>query len=253
MSEGCVVSFDGVSFAYRAGQPVLSDATFCLRRRQTACVIGPNGGGKTTLLYLMLGLLRPSAGSIRILGVEPEQARRKVGYMPQQMEYDDQFPVDALDVVLMGRLGCHRTGWYTKADRAAAMGALDEMGMADLARRHFAALSGGQRQRILIARAIVGEPELLLLDEPTAYVDPGFQDQFYSIVDMLKVRMGVVIVSHDLGFVSERIESVVCVNRRVNIHPTAEITGEVIQDLYGSKLSMVRHDMCCSDRGHSHG
>jgi zinc transport system ATP-binding protein len=253
MSTDAAISFTDVSFAYREGHPVLSDATFSIRRRQTACVIGPNGGGKTTLLYLMLGLLQPSAGAITVLGVAPELALRKVGYMPQHMEYDEQFPVNAMDVVLMGRLGQHRVGWYGKGDREAAMRALDEMGMADLARRHFSELSGGQRQRILIARAIVGDPELLLLDEPTAYVDPGFQDQFYSIVDMLKGRMGVVIVSHDLGFVSERIESVVCVNRRVNIHPTAEITGGVIQDLYGSKLSMVRHDLCCSDRGHDHG
>jgi zinc transport system ATP-binding protein len=200
----------------------------------------------------MLGLLQPLEGAIQVLGRDPQSASRLVGYMPQHMEYDEQFPVNALDVVLMGRLGRHRVGWYTAADREAAIRALDEMGVADLARRHFAALSGGQRQRVLIARAIVGDPELLLLDEPTAYVDPGFQDQFYSIVDALKSRMCVVIVSHDLGFVSERIETVVCVNRLVHVHPTAEITGAVIQDLYGSRLSMVRHDLCCSDRGHTH-
>lgn len=247
------VAFDGVSFAYRTGMPVVDGATFRVASRAAVCVIGPNGGGKTTLLYLMLGLLKPDSGTVRILGVDPELARKRIGYMPQHVGFDDTFPVNVMDVVLMGRLDVHVIARYGRADRAAAAEALDEMGVADLARRPFAALSGGQRQRVLIARALASRPDLLLLDEPTAYVDPAFTDQFYEIVRRLKTRLTVVMVSHDLGVVSEGIDSVICVNRTVRVHPTTDLTGEVIQDLYGSPHAMVRHDHCCSEKGHCNG
>lgn len=247
------VAFEGVSFAYRAGMPVVADATFRVESRAAVCVIGPNGGGKTTLLYLMLGLMRPDAGTVRVLGVEPEAARSRIGYMPQHVGVDDSFPVNVRDVVLMGRLGRHVIARYGRADREAAAEALDEMDVADLARRPFADLSGGQRQRVLIARALASRPDLLLLDEPTAYVDPAFADQFYEIMRRLKTRLTVVMVSHDLGVVSEGIDSVICVNRTVRVHPTSELTGAVIQDLYGSPHALVRHDHCCSERGHRDG
>jgi zinc transport system ATP-binding protein len=247
------VVFEGVSFAYRAGIPVVDDATFRVGNRAAVCVIGPNGGGKTTLLYLMLGLLKPDSGVVRVLGVEPEAARKRIGYMPQHVGFDDTFPVNVLDVVLMGRLDVHVIARYGRADREAAAEALDEMEVADLARRPFAALSGGQRQRVLIARALASRPDLLLLDEPTAYVDPAFADQFYEIIRRLKARLTVVMVSHDLGVVSEGIDSVICVNRSVRVHPTAELTGAVIQNLYGSPHAIVRHDHCCSERGHHNG
>jgi len=151
-----------------------------------------------------------------------------------------------MDAVLMGRLDRHACGRYDRSDREAALGVLSEMGVADLARRPFFSLSGGQRQRALIARALVSQPELLLLDEPTAYVDPAFADQFYAIVERLRSKMTVVIVSHDLGVVSERVDQVVCVNRTVRIHPVSAMTGEVINAVYGSRLNLVRHDHNCN-------
>ncbi|MDD4736489.1 MAG: ABC transporter ATP-binding protein [Kiritimatiellae bacterium] len=246
-----VIEFEHVFFAYPGTCAVLEDVTFSIREKDLAAMIGPNGGGKTTLLYLMLGLLHPTSGCVRVLGGDPSEVRPRIGYMPQYTEYDPQFPVDVMDVVAMGRLR-RGWGWFTRKDREACRAALGELGIESLAKKPFSMLSGGQRQRVLIARALCGEPELLLLDEPTANVDPRAQDQFYEVLDLLKNRMAIVVVSHDLGLVSNRIERVICVNRVVHLHPVSELGGAVIDELYGSKMNLVRHDHCCSERERHH-
>jgi zinc transport system ATP-binding protein len=240
------IAFTDVAFGFRSGVPVIREATFAVRSGALTCVIGPNGGGKTTLLLLILGLARPQSGTVRVLGQSPEEARTRVGYMPQRVGFDDTFPASVTDTVLMGRLDRHAFGHYDRSDRAAAAAALAEMGVADLAGRSFASLSGGQRQRVLIARALVSQPELLLLDEPTAYVDPAFADQFYAIVERLRTKMTVLIVSHDLGVVSEHVDQVVCVHQTVRVHPVSGLTGDVINEIYGSRLNLVRHDHDCN-------
>ena len=172
--------------------------------------------------------------------------------MPQSTHFDQSFPIQVLDIVLMGRLGKRKSSFFNRADRQAAMQALDESGLADLAARPFASLSGGQRQRVLIARALACEPELLLLDEPTAHVDPAMEEQVNATLAKLAERLTVITVTHELGFVSRRVDRVLCVNRTVKLHPTSEITGEIIQEIYGSDLRMVRHDHQCSEKGHHH-
>lgn len=172
----------------------------------------------------------------------PAQARTRIGYMPQQVQLDLQFPVNVLDVVLMGRMGRGLSiGPYSHADRAIALDALRKLEMQDMANRPFVALSGGQRQRVLIARALASEPEMLFLDEPTANVDMVVETELFELLHEMSKTITVVVVSHDLGFVSHYVQSVVCVNRRVLVHPTASVTGEVIQDLYLSDVCMVRH------------
>ncbi|MDR9501023.1 MAG: metal ABC transporter ATP-binding protein [Desulfurivibrionaceae bacterium] len=246
-----ILIFDNVSFAFD-GKEVLTDVSFSVQEHESICMVGPNGGGKSTLVKLALGLLEPSSGTITVLGSEPEKARRKVGYMPQYLQYDQRFPVTVLDVALMGRLSSHGFGFFSKGNRQIALNALAEMGVADLAKRPFGALSGGQRQRVLIARALACEPELLLLDEPTANVDPAVENQLVEILHTLAAKITVLTVTHDLGFVSQQVDRVICVNRIVKVHPTSEITGEIIQDIYGGDLKMVRHDHCCSEQGHLH-
>jgi zinc transport system ATP-binding protein len=246
-----ILTFDDVSFAFGDNE-VLSNVSFAAQNHESICVVGPNGGGKSTLIKLALGLLEPTHGTITVLGTNPVKARSKIGYMPQYLQYDKRFPVSVADVARMGRLSNHRFGFYSKHDKQITMNALKEMGVADLAKRPFGALSGGQRQRVLIARALACEPELLLLDEPTANVDPAVENQFLEILHDLAAKVTVVTVTHDLGFVSQMVDRVVCVNRFVRIHPTTEITGEVIQDIYGGDLKMVRHDHCCSEQGHLH-
>jgi len=237
-----LVSFQNVTFSYD-GAAVLEEVNFTIQERTFISIVGPNAGGKTTLLKLMLGLLKPSRGTIEVFGQPPEKARPRIGYMPQYVQFDPNFPVTVLDVVLMGRLGNGaRFGPYGKADRAIAIDALHKLEMDKVRNRPFMALSGGQRQRVLIARALTAEPELLLLDEPTANVDMAVETELFELLHAMSETITIVVVSHDLGFVSQYVQSVVCVNRRVMVHPTTAVTGEVISALYGADVRMVRHN-----------
>jgi zinc transport system ATP-binding protein len=237
-----VIEVEDLAFAYGDGQPVLEDVGFTIDEHDFACVVGPNGGGKTTLLRLMLGLLQPSAGSIRILGASPIRARPDIGYLPQHAMLDVSFPVSVMDVVLMGRLkATRRVGPYSRADRDAALESLAEVGLEGFERRAFAALSGGERQRVLVARALASRPRLLLLDEPAAGLDLRIEEEFFQLLRRLNEAITVVLVSHDLGFVASFVKTVVCVNRRVDVHPTAELDGRSIQEIYEHEVRAVRH------------
>lgn len=244
MSAEPVISFNNVSFTYDR-VPVLRDVTFSVGRREAVCIVGPNGGGKTTLARLILGLIGPGAGEVRVFGRRPIESRLRIGYMPQHLGYDAQFPVNVMDIVLTGRLGnpslLGRLGWYVAADRRIALEALASVGMERFARRSLAALSGGERQRVLIARALCCRPDLLLLDEPTANLDTPGGIKLFEILRELQRRMTVVIISHDVGFVTDLAEKVICVNRQVVVHPVKELDGRAIHDLYEGNVRMVLH------------
>jgi zinc transport system ATP-binding protein len=245
-----VLSCHDLDFRYDR-HPVLTDVNLSIPQGDFVCIVGPNGSGKSTLLKLGLGLIKPTSGRIEVFGKSPEQVSKRVGYVPQHPRLDPLFPVTALDVTLMGRLGAARSfGPWQSNDQKKALAALDEVGLSDRADRHFASLSGGQKQRVLIARALAGEPELLLLDEPTAGLDAHVEEGFYRLLEELNKRLTILMVSHDLGFVSGFVKSVVCVGQKVVVHPTSEITGEVIADLYGSDMRLVRHDHRCAEDGH---
>ena len=171
--------------------------------------------------------------------------------MPQNSALDMRFPVSVLDVVLLGRLS--RTGPigpFRRADKQAALRTLEELEIDELRDRPFSGLSGGQRQRVLIARALVGEPDLLLLDEPTASLDLQAEDEFYELLRALNERRTIIMVSHDLGVVSQHVREVICVKRRVVMHPTSELTGDVIQEMYGGPMRVVRHDRIAGMEDH---
>ncbi len=241
-----VVTVEGVSFSYEKA-PVLEKVRFSVYDGEFAVMVGPNGGGKTTLLKLILGLLKPATGTVRLFGRPPEKTRERVGYMPQYQRFDLQFPVTVMDVVLMGRIRRSAFGPYSKTDREHVLKALDEVGMSGLDKRSFSALSGGQRQRVLLARALVSEPDILLLDEPTANVDMEAENRLLGILETLNRRMSILLVTHDLGFVSAASGTCICVNRKVFLHPTAEIDGEALRQLYGHDIRVVRHDVVRHD------
>ncbi len=231
-----------LSFSYD-GFPVLEDVNLSISQGDFVSVVGPNGGGKTTLLKLILGLLRSSQGEVRVFGMTPNEARPRMGYMPQHSQLDPQFPATVMDVALMGRLGHGRPfGRYSRKDKEMVSAALEQVGLYDLHKKAFSSISGGQRQRLFIARALACDPELLLLDEPTANLDVVMEGDLYELLHALNQRLTVVMVSHDLGFVSRVVKNVVCVKRKVMMHPTCEITGEIINDIYGSPMRMVRHN-----------
>ena len=240
-----VIEVGDLSFAYESGSPILENVDFAIEEGQSGCIVGPNGGGKSTLLKLLLGLLQPDAGRIRLFGAPPRESRRLVGYMPQYHQLDAAFPVTALEVALMG---CIKPGFfpfYSRRDKETALAALEELGIADLASRSFADLSGGQRQRVLIARALACHPRLLLLDEPTANIDPGAEEQFYATLAVLRKRMTVLTVSHDLGFVNRETDVIICVNRKVSVHRAENFTAETADAVYHHEMNFIKHDHAC--------
>jgi zinc transport system ATP-binding protein len=246
-----MIKIRNLNFSYEAGKQILSNVNLQISKDELTCIVGPNGGGKTTLLNLILGLLVPTQGSISVLGKSPLKARHKIGYMPQYFSLDQSFPITAFEVVLMGRLHHSFWGRYSKTDKQAAYDALEKIDLTHCANLTFSELSGGQRQRVLIARALATEPELLLLDEPTASVDPEFQDEFYTMLNLLRRDMAIVIVSHDISFVSRHVDSVLCVNKAVHVHPTTTFDNTPISEIYNHGVNLIRHDRCTAE-GHVH-
>ncbi|MGA8056379.1 MAG: ABC transporter ATP-binding protein [Burkholderiales bacterium] len=241
MSRDIVCEFEGVTAGYDR-VPVLDDVTLAVRRGEFLGVIGPNGGGKTTLLRVALGLLEPQRGRVAVLGQAPRVACRRVGYVPQFSRFDREFPITVAESVLAARLS---PGWLprrlTPADRSAAALALDEMQVGNLAARPIAQLSGGELQRVLLARALACEPEILFLDEPTANVDVRMEETIFDLLRRLNQRMTVVVVSHDIGFVTEHATRVACVNRGLECHEPGALAGDVFARLYGMPVRVVDH------------
>jgi len=250
-----------VTFSYRSPtggllEPVLQDISLEIYQDDFLGIIGPNGGGKTTLLKIILGLLEPQQGTVTVFGKPPREVRHLIGYVPQHAKVDTSVSACVLDIVLAGRI-CHsRWGFlYGRTDREKALAALRLTGTADLAHRRLATLSGGQRQRVLIARALAAEPKLLLLDEPTAGVDPYVEQNLTDLLHALNEQLPIVIVSHDIGFVSTHLKRVACLNRRLTVHSAAEVTRSTMAAFYGEHVHLVHHTPCCplNDPGCDHG
>lgn len=246
-----VVELRDVAFSYGLA-PVLKGIGLRVAEGEFLGIVGPNAGGKSTLLKLILGLLEPQSGRIRVLERRPREARRWLGYVPQYPSFPRDFPITVEQAVLLGRLGAPapaKHGWlgalspggYGKADRRATDQALREVEADDLADRQIGSLSGGQLQRVLLARALVAEPRILILDEPTANIDQRLESDIFDLLKQLNRRMTILVVSHDIGFVSSYVSRVACVNRTLVCHHTDAIDGQVIQDLYGEKVRMVAH------------
>ncbi len=255
-----VVKLDSVSFGYDETN-VLTDVDLAIPQGVFASIVGPNGGGKTTLVRLILGLLRPRKGTVRLFDDDPVKTRLNVGYTPQHLVVDFNYPISVLEVVLTGRLGCpgkdgrrksfFSSLFYTKEDKDAACDAIRQMHLDGLEKRSFSMLSGGQRQRVLVARALCGSPKLLILDEPGNNIDPNCSNILFDLLKNLNQKITILVVSHDLGVVSQYSTSVICINNSVHVHPTSELNGTRLVDLYQSDIQLVRHDHCCSEHGHS--
>jgi zinc transport system ATP-binding protein len=236
-----VVELKGVGFSY-GDAPALQGVDLRIPEGEFLGIVGPNAGGKSTLLKLILGLLAPQAGQIRLLGASPAASRRAISYVPQYPGFPRDFPLSVEQLVLMGRLGLGR-GWgsYSRQDRAAARRALAEVDAAGLLHRQIGTLSGGQLQRALLARALACEPRILALDEPTANIDLRLESDIFDLLRELNQRMTILVVSHDVAFISGYVQRVACVNRTLVCHPTAAIDGQLIRSLYGGQVRMVEH------------
>ncbi len=230
--QATIVEIRNVWFGYHE-RKVLQDVSLDIRQGDFIAMIGPNGGGKTTLLKLMLGLLRPDSGSIRIMGRPAHKVSHHIGYVSQDVHINRSFPITAIDVVLMGMLEPKKRWVRNSAqDRREALKVLERMEVAAYASGKIDELSGGQRQRVFIARALVTKPKVLLLDEPTASIDARGQAEFYQMLKALNKDITILVVSHDLVAISTHVKSVACVNKRLHHHHQAEITWEMLEEMY---------------------
>jgi len=239
MKDNIVVDLKKVFFYYDR-IPVLEDVSISIEQNDFLAIIGPNGGGKTTLLKIILGLLKPDRGEIKVFGMIPDEGRRLIGYLPQYTLYDLNFPINVFDVVIMGRYkGLAKR--YKKEDKEAAVEALRTVKMLEFKDRHISMLSGGQMQRVLMARAIVREPKLLLLDEPMASVDPEMQKSFYELLLKLNREMAIVFVTHDIGAISVYVEEVACLNRKLFYHGSKEGSLGKLEEAYRCPIEFIAH------------
>lgn len=244
-----IVELERVTVAYE-GLVAIEDVSFTVHRGEYVAILGPNGAGKSTLIKAILGLLRPTQGRVHVFGKPPWELsfreRRRIGYVSQVEELDLGFPITVYDVVLMGRyahLGLFRRP--RAQDHEAAHRALELVGIEDLADRKIGQLSGGQRQRTLIARALAGEPELLVLDEPTTSLDVQMAEGLYRLVTELRRRLGltVIVVSHDVGVVAEQVDTIACLAGRLVAHgrPGEALTEAALECMYGREAVLFGH------------
>jgi len=236
-----VVRLDDVWVHYD-GVPVLEGINLSVEPHDFLGIIGPNGGGKTTLLKVILGLIKPSRGKVSVLGQTPEKGRKLIGYISQYNLFDRDFPISVLDVVLMGRYsGTGLFRRYSEEDKRIANEALKTVEMLDYKDRQVGRLSGGEQQRVFIARALATDPKLLLLDEPMTSIDSTMQAEFYELLDRLKQRMAIVLVSHDISAVSIYVDKIACLNRQLFYHGSKEVSAEELEKTYHCPIQLIAH------------
>lgn len=229
-----VIVVTDLGFSYpRQRNQVLAEVSFSVGATEWVGLLGPNGGGKTTLLRLLLGQLTPRTGRIEVLGGAPARRRQRVGYVPQHASIDSSVPASVEDVVLLGRLTGSSWGpRYSQLDRKLALAALEETDTVELAGRAWRTLSGGQRQRVLIARALASKADLLLLDEPTTGIDIHREKELLRLLERLNDRLPILMVSHDIALVSNHMDRALWVDRTAREIDTHNLDSDSLEHFF---------------------
>ncbi len=217
-----VIDIENLSFSYEK-DVILENINLHVEERDFLAIIGPNGGGKSTLLKLILGIHKSKKGSIKVFGKAPEKNLSLIGYVPQNTNVNTDFPIKVIEVVLMGHVGAKNPLWgYGKDEIACAMGALAQVSMQDFAQKKIGSLSGGQRQRVMIARALCAHPKILILDEPTSSIDIKGQKEIYELLKLLNQNITIIVVSHDISVILEYASSAAHINKRLSYHDISD-------------------------------
>jgi zinc transport system ATP-binding protein len=244
MDRQPVIAINNLWAGYEA-DTILEDISFEMFQDDYVGLIGPNGGGKTSLIRVILGLLKPDRGSITVMGQDPVRGRKHIGYVSQFQVEDKHFPISVWDVVAMGRLqpALSQNFKLRPHDKEAIETALEQTGMSDYRKRTMNELSGGQRQRVYISRALAAEPKILLLDEPTSSVDSQSSNQLYDLLAELNDHIAILLISHDLTAISTYVKTIGCVNRQLIYQGSKELTPEMVETGYGCPVDLIAHGL----------
>lgn len=236
-----VIDINNVSFNYGVVS-VLEDISLRIHEDEFIGIIGPNASGKSTLLKLILGLIKPDQGTIKISNKKCQHKRNHIGYVPQHVSFSRDFPVTVEEAVLMGHITSSSLFFkFSKSEIASAEKAMQKLEIENIAKRQIGSLSGGQLQRVLIARALVCQPNILILDEPTSNVDMRVEEDIFALLKNYSEHMTIIVVSHDIAFISGYVDRVACLNHTLVCHDTESISGKMIEELYDAPVKMIHH------------
>lgn len=237
-----VVDIKNLSFSYVKGIPVLDQISLQIYEKEFLGIVGPNGGGKSTLVKLIGGLIAPTKGKIQVLGKMPKLIRKEMGYVPQFSTCSKDFPISVQETILMGRLGkTPRLGFYRKIDKLKATEVMEHLDILSWKNRPIGSLSGGELQRVLVARALVSDPQILLLDEPASSTDPHAEENIFDLLKRLNEEVTIIVVTHDIGMISHYVNRVACLNVHLVCHSTAQLTDKMIQNIYAAPVRIIQH------------
>jgi len=244
MEQTPILTFNKVNYTVN-NKPILTDINLSVTPDDFIAVIGPNGGGKTTLLKLILGIIKPTSGSIQLFSKAPKVGRVHVGYLSQQFLKNFSFPIHVIDVVMGGSLTPKKLGWFSQKNREKALHHLSQVQLEDVADQPIQQLSGGQQQRVFLARSLMNDPKLLILDEPTCHVDSQSGVHFYELLQSLKPKMAIMMVTHDLSAVAKAAKTVACLNQTLSYHHSDSLSKDDISKAYCCHVDLISH-------GHPH-
>lgn len=240
-SSDIVIDIDNVSFNYGTVS-VLEAVSLKIHEDEFIGIIGPNASGKSTLLKLILGLIKPDQGTIKVSNKKCQHAKNHIGYVPQHVNFSRDFPVTVEEAVLMGHITSSSLFFkFSKSEIASAEKAMQKLEIDNIAKRQIGSLSGGQLQRVLIARALVCQPNILILDEPTSNVDMRVEEDIFALLKNYSEHMTIIVVSHDIAFISGYVDRVACLNHTLVCHDTESISGKMIEELYDAPVKMIHH------------
>lgn len=228
-------------YVHYGSSPALSNINLQITKNDFLGIIGPNGGGKSTLLKALLGLVTPSSGTIRILGQKPKEASKYLSFVPQFSKFNTTFPIDVWGVVSSGLLPrklkyFHK---YTNSDKEKVKSILETLDIYSLRKRQISELSGGQLQKVLIGRALVSDPQVLLLDEPTASLDTRARHEIYSLLKEINKDMTIIMVTHDLSILASHVKNIACLNNILHYHGEVLLTDEIMDATFGCPVDAL--------------